>query len=76
MAAESERSGFAIRYMAADNRQQDGERGTVIHVSSIDFGHYDLEQKPQGLMQKEDMMRHRNILRSGMKIIFNNSDKD
>ncbi|MGR9073469.1 MAG: phytanoyl-CoA dioxygenase family protein [Gammaproteobacteria bacterium] len=71
--SDSRRIGFAIRYIASDNGQTGGRRGTATLVSGEHYGYYDLEQKPERLMGREAMLRHRDVLRAGINIIFHDS---
>lgn len=68
--SNQDRIGFAMRYIAADNRQQNGVQGTATLVSGRNHGHYDPEQEPGSLMDPAAMRRHAHVLRMGKKIIF------
>ncbi|MGR9073471.1 MAG: phytanoyl-CoA dioxygenase family protein [Gammaproteobacteria bacterium] len=56
------RTGFAIRYIAGTLRGSTGLRGYATLVSGKDHGGFILEQKPEGVMHRNDLKRYAVIL--------------
>jgi non-haem Fe2+, alpha-ketoglutarate-dependent halogenase len=63
------RVGLAIRYIAADVRQTAGTRGTATLVRGRNFGHFDLEEEPEGDFDPAAMERYRSVLRRWMSVV-------
>jgi len=64
------RVGFAIRYIPADVAHTGPQRNSATHVRGRDFGHFDLEQMPEGEFHPAAVARHSVVLRQAMTTIF------
>ncbi len=68
-ASEDRRLGLAIRYISAGVRQRGETRGSAVLVRGQDRGHFDLEQRPSGMLDAQDRARHAELFRRWMKIV-------
>ncbi|MGD0189798.1 MAG: phytanoyl-CoA dioxygenase family protein [Rhizomicrobium sp.] len=64
------RVGFSMRFIPADIRHVGAMRNSATLVRGQDFGHFDLEQKPEGEFHPAASARHSKVLRSAMSTIF------
>jgi non-heme Fe2+,alpha-ketoglutarate-dependent halogenase len=64
------RVGFSIRYIPADIRNVGSDRNSATLVRGRDFGHFELEQRPEGEFHPAAMARHSVVLRRTMSTIF------
>jgi non-haem Fe2+, alpha-ketoglutarate-dependent halogenase len=73
--SQMRRVGFAVRYIPAENRPAGKRANTVTHVRGRDFGHYDLERKPEGEFHPAAVARHTEIVRRGWDTIFDTDER-
>ena len=66
----SRRVGFSIRYIPAGIRHVGPERNSATLVRGRDFGHFELEQRPEGEFHPAAVVRHSAVLRQTMSTIF------
>jgi ectoine hydroxylase-related dioxygenase (phytanoyl-CoA dioxygenase family) len=64
------RLGFAIRYIPASTGHVSGRRSSATLVRGADQGTFDLEKAPEDDLHPDAIRRHRDVLRSGMSVIF------
>ncbi len=64
------RTGFAIRYIAADVGQVDGVRNFAALVRGRDHGRFEREVAPAGPFDPGAVRHHAEAVRQGMRVIF------
>ncbi len=64
------RIGFSMRFIPSSVRHTGSERNSATHVRGRDFGHFELEQRPEGEFHPAAVARHSIVLRRAMSTIF------
>ena len=64
------RVGFSIRYIPANISSVGSVRNSATFVRGRDFGHFELEQRPEGEFHPAAVARHSGVLRRTMSTIF------
>jgi hypothetical protein len=68
--SDHRRVGFSMRFIPAPVRHTGTMRNSATLVRGRDFGHFDLEQEPEGEFHPAALARHSRVLRSAMSTIF------
>jgi phytanoyl-CoA dioxygenase PhyH len=73
--SRARRVGFSIRYIPADLRSVGRDRNSATLVRGRDFGHFELEERPEGEFHPAAVARHSGVLRRTMSSIFASGER-
>ena len=68
--SQQRRTGFAIRYIPGHVGLAGQHRNSATLVRGRNHDQFDLEQAPEGQFHPDAMMRHKQVLRRSMEVIF------